>query len=86
MTLKQIKTASLSELHNAAAKTILAQGEGRNYSKMLENRLIAINKQIEKRKLDALVTKKKPVFKAKGDAPIQPNQRLMPIENYIHHN
>jgi len=49
MKLSEIKTATLSELHYAAGNAILAQGEGRNFSKMLENRLAAIEKEIKKR-------------------------------------
>lgn len=49
MKLSEIKTATLSTLHYAAGKAILAQGTGPNFSQMLENRLTAINKEIAKR-------------------------------------
>lgn len=49
MKLSEIKTASLSDLHYAAGKAILAQGNGANFSQMLENRITAIEKEIKKR-------------------------------------
>lgn len=49
MTLKQIKTATIAELHYAAGRAILSQGDGANFSKMLENRIAAIEKEILKR-------------------------------------
>lgn len=50
MKLSEIKTASLSDLYVAAGKTILSQGCGNNFSKMLENRLRKIEKEIKSRK------------------------------------
>jgi hypothetical protein len=49
MTLKEIKTAGLGDLHEAAARAILSQGNGYMFSKMLENRIEKIEKEIEKR-------------------------------------
>lgn len=53
----EIKNASLSELHYAAGNAMLSQGEGANFSQMLENRLIAINKEIERRQFDTFIKK-----------------------------
>lgn len=50
MKLKEIKTASLADLHYAAGKAKLSQGNGANFSQMLENRIAAIEKEIAKRK------------------------------------
>jgi len=49
MKLSEIKKASLPDLHYAAGKAILAQGNGPNFSQMLENRITAIEKEIKKR-------------------------------------
>ena len=47
--LKDIKKMSLSDLYYYAGKAMLSQGNGCNYSQMLENRIERINKEIEKR-------------------------------------
>ena len=49
MKLKEIKTATLSQLHYAAGRAIMAQGNGPAFSQMLENRITAIEKEIKKR-------------------------------------
>ncbi len=51
MKLSKIKTATLSELHYAAGKAILSQGNGPAFSQILENRINAIEKEISKRSL-----------------------------------
>jgi len=58
----EIKTASLSELQYAAGKAMLAQGSGPNFSQMLENRLIAINKEIERRQFEDFLQREDDYF------------------------
>lgn len=52
MKLSEIKTASTGDLLYYAGKAMLSQGEGPNFSQMLENRLTKINQEIDKRKFD----------------------------------
>jgi hypothetical protein len=57
MKITEIKTASLQALQVAAGKAMLSQGEGANFSRMLENRLTAINKEMDKRKFNEYISK-----------------------------
>lgn len=57
MKLSEIKKAANSELLNAAANAMLSQGNGTNFSPMLENRLLAINKELDKRKFNDFLKK-----------------------------
>lgn len=56
MTLKEIKTASLGDLHLAAGMAKLSQGDGPNFSRMLENRIEKLDAEIAKRNFDNLLT------------------------------
>ena len=49
MTLKEIKTATKSELLIWQAMAMNAQGNGPNFSQMLENRIDKIQKELDKR-------------------------------------
>jgi len=49
MTLKDIKTAKNGELLIWQAKAMNAQGNGANFSQMLENRIEKIQKELDKR-------------------------------------
>ena len=57
MKLSEIKTASKSDLLNAAANAMLSQGNGPKFSQMLENRLLAINRELDKRNFDDFMKK-----------------------------
>ena len=48
-TLKNLKNYSNNELLNFRAKALLSQGNGANFSKMLENRISKIDKEFNKR-------------------------------------
>ena len=47
--LKYIKKYSIAELYNFRAKAILSQGNGTNFSQMLENRIEKLGIELEKR-------------------------------------
>ena len=49
MKLKEIKTATKLELSNALGDAYLSQGIGHNFSNMVENRIVAIKKEMAKR-------------------------------------
>jgi hypothetical protein len=50
-TINNLKTYSNDELMYYRARAILSQGEGSNYSKMLENRIEKIYSELKKRKI-----------------------------------
>lgn len=56
MTLKEIKTASLGDLHLAAGKAKLSQGNGPSFSRMLENKIEKLDAEIAKRAFNKLLT------------------------------
>lgn len=62
MTIKEIKTASESDLLKAQAMAMNAQGQGRNFSKMLENRIDKIQTELNKRKFNTFLTQDSHTF------------------------
>lgn len=46
---KSIRVMSIAELYYYCARALLAQGTGPRYSQMLENRIVALSKEITKR-------------------------------------
>lgn len=47
--LKDIKTYTDSELYIFSGKAMLSQGQGYTFSQMLENRIIKIKKELQRR-------------------------------------
>lgn len=47
--LKDLKSYNTSQLYDFRAKSLLSQGNGANFSKMLENRIEKLGKELIKR-------------------------------------
>ena len=62
MNLSEIKTATKSQLLMAQAKAMNAQGNGANFSQMLENRIEKIQKELDKRAFNDFLDKSDEYF------------------------